>query len=61
MLFQMAAQQGRSERRGEANSLQYADPLRDMRTSLAAFFNSLLHPAFVEFDGIGPGGYGREG
>ena len=38
----MAVQQGRSERRGESYSVPYVEPLRDARTSLAAFFRILL-------------------
>jgi len=34
--------QGRSERRGESYSLPYVEPLSDVRTKLADFFNSLL-------------------
>ena len=38
----MAAQQGRSERRGEAYSVLYGEPLNDARTMLADFFSILL-------------------
>jgi hypothetical protein len=41
-LFRKAVQQGRSERRGEAYSLPYVEPLSDARTPLAGFVNSLL-------------------
>ena len=41
-LFKMAVQQGRSERRGEAYSVPYGEPLSDARTQSADFFNSLL-------------------
>ena len=35
-------QQGRSERRGESNSVRYGDPLSEARTPLADFFSILL-------------------
>ena len=38
----MAVQQGRSERRGEAYSEPYGEPLSDARTTLADFFSILL-------------------
>jgi hypothetical protein len=38
----MAVQQGRSERRGEAYSAPYGEPLSDARTPLADFFSILL-------------------
>jgi len=38
----MAFQQGRSERRGEAYSVPYVEPLSDARTTLEDFFNILL-------------------
>ena len=41
-LFRKAVQQGRSERRGDAYSVPYAEPLSDARTPLADFVNSLL-------------------
>jgi len=41
-LFRKAVQQGRSERRGEAYSLPYVEPLSEARTPLAGFVNSLL-------------------
>jgi hypothetical protein len=41
-MFKKAVQQGRSERRGEAYSESYVEPLSDMRTKLADFFNILL-------------------
>ena len=37
-----AAQQGRSERRGEARSVRYVEPLSTARTPLADFFSFLL-------------------
>ena len=37
-----AVQQGRSERRDEAYSVPYGEPLSDARTPLAAFFRILL-------------------
>jgi hypothetical protein len=37
-----AVQQGRSERRGEAYSVPYGEPLSDARTPLADFFRILL-------------------
>ena len=42
----MAVQRGRSERRGEAYSVPYVEPLSDARTKLADFFSILL----VEYD-----------
>jgi hypothetical protein len=41
-LFRKAVQQDRSERRGEAYSVLYVEPLSDARTPLADFVNSLL-------------------
>ena len=41
-LFSKAVQQGRSERRGDAYSVQYVEPLSDARTPLADFVNCLL-------------------
>ena len=41
-VFKKAVQQGRSERRGEAYSVPYVEPLSDARTPLADFFNTLL-------------------
>jgi hypothetical protein len=44
-LFKMlnkSVQQGRSERRGEAYSVSYVEPLRETRTPLAGFFSILL-------------------
>ena len=41
-LFKKAFQQGRSERRGDAYSVRYVEPLSEARTPLADFFNSLL-------------------
>jgi hypothetical protein len=38
----MAVRQGRSERRGDAYSVPYVEPLSDARTPLADFFNILL-------------------
>jgi hypothetical protein len=40
-LFKKAVRQGRSERRGDAYSVPYVEPLSDARTPLADFFNSL--------------------
>jgi hypothetical protein len=37
-----AVQQGRSERRGDAYSVLYVEPLSDARTPLAVFFRILL-------------------
>jgi hypothetical protein len=37
----MAVQQGRSERRGDAYSVPYGEPLSDARALLADFFNIL--------------------
>jgi hypothetical protein len=44
-LFKKAVQQGRSERKGEAYFVSYVEPLSDVRTKLAGFFNSLLDPS----------------
>jgi|SRR6187401_545106 len=41
-LFKKAFQRGRSERRGEAYSVPYVEPLSDARKKLEDFFNSLL-------------------
>jgi hypothetical protein len=41
-MFKKAVQQGRSEREGEAYSFLYVEPLSDVRTPLADFFNILL-------------------
>jgi len=38
----MAVQRGRSERRGEAYSVPYVEPLSDARTKLVDFFSILL-------------------
>ncbi len=43
----MAVQRGRSERRGEAYSFPYVEPLSDARTKLADFFNILLESAVL--------------
>jgi hypothetical protein len=52
-MFKKAVQQGRSERRGEAYSGPYVEPLSDVRTPLADFFNILPKWAFhfVAFPG----------
>ena len=41
-LYRKGVQQGRSERRGDAYSVSYVEPLSDARTPLAEFLNSLL-------------------
>jgi hypothetical protein len=41
-VFKKVVQRGRSERRGEAYSASYVEPLSDARTKLAGFFNILL-------------------
>jgi len=41
-MFKKAVQQGRRERRGESYSLPYVEPLSDVRTKLADFFNIVL-------------------
>lgn len=41
-MFKKTVQQGRKERRGEAYSGSYVEPLRDVRTPLADIFNILL-------------------
>ena len=46
-MFKKAVQQGRSERRGEAYSGPYVEPLSDARTKLEDFFNILLAVAVV--------------
>jgi hypothetical protein len=43
-MFKKALQQGRNERRGEAYSAPYVEPLSDARTTLETFFNILLGP-----------------
>ncbi|MEW6245584.1 MAG: Uma2 family endonuclease [Nitrospirota bacterium] len=40
-MFKKTVQHGRSERRGEAYSSRYVEPLSDLRTKLADFFNIL--------------------
>ena len=40
-MFKKVVQRGRNERRGEAYSVQYVEPLSDARTKLASFFNIL--------------------
>lgn len=40
-MFKKAFQQGRNERRGEAYSVSYVEPLSDVRTGLEDFFNIL--------------------
>lgn len=47
-LFKKVVQQGRNERRGDAYSVPYVEPLSDVRTPLADFFNSLLR--FFDLD-----------
>jgi len=41
-MFKKVVQRGRSERRGEAYSVPYVEPLSDARTKLAGFLNILL-------------------
>jgi hypothetical protein len=41
-LLKKSAQQGRSERGGEACFVLHVEPLSDARTMLAGFFNNLL-------------------
>ena len=41
-LFRKAVQQGCNEQRGESYSVPYVESLRDARTMLAGFVNSLL-------------------
>jgi hypothetical protein len=41
-MFKKAVQRGRSERKGEAYSVLYVEPLSDARTKLADFLNLLL-------------------
>jgi len=40
-MFKKVVQRGRSERRGDAYSVLYVEPLSDARTKLADFFNIL--------------------
>ncbi len=47
-MFKKAVQRGRSERRGEAYSFRYVEPLSDARTKLAAFFNILLERGVLD-------------
>ncbi len=41
-MFKKTSQRGRSERKGEAYSCLYVEPLSETRTKLEAFFNILL-------------------
>jgi len=41
-MFKKVVQRGRSERRGEAYSASYVEPLSDARTKLVGFFNILF-------------------
>jgi hypothetical protein len=41
-MFTKAVQQGRSERRGEAYSVPYVEPLSEARTPLAVFVNMMI-------------------
>ena len=41
-MLKKTVQQGRSERRGEAYSVRYVEPLSEARTMLADFFSILL-------------------
>ena len=41
---QKAVRQGRSERRGDAYSFPYVEPLSDVRTTREGFFNILPNP-----------------
>ncbi len=47
-MVKKSVQQGRSERRGEAYSLPYVEPLSDTRTPLTDFFNILLVFPFAQ-------------
>ena len=44
-LFKKIFQRGHSERRGEAYSVPYVEPLSDVRTKPEGFFNSLFSEA----------------
>jgi hypothetical protein len=44
-LVKKTVRQGRSERRGEAYSFRYVEPLSEARTQLVGFFNSLVKEA----------------
>jgi hypothetical protein len=46
-MLKKSVQQGRSERRGEAYSLPYVEPLREARTPLAGFFSILLVESYM--------------
>jgi hypothetical protein len=41
-MLKKAVQQGRIKRRGDAYSVRYGEPLREVRTMLADFFSILL-------------------
>ena len=41
-MLKKAVQQGRSKRRGNVYSVRYGEPLSEVRTPLAGFFNVLL-------------------
>jgi hypothetical protein len=63
-MFKKALQQGRNERRGEAYSGPYVEPLSDARTTLETFFHILLvadqsGPALFCPDQIFPSGFLR--
>ena len=44
-MLKKAVQQGRIKRRGDAYSVRYGEPLREVRTLLADFFSTLLRSA----------------
>ncbi len=44
MVFKKVFQQGRNKRSCEAYGLRYVERLRDVRTQLEAFFNTMLRP-----------------
>ena len=50
-MVKKAVQRGRSKRRGEAYLELYVEPLSDVRTKLAGFFNILLTKGLRSKDG----------
>ncbi len=57
-MLKKAVQQGRSQRRGEAYSLRYVEPLSAARTTLAVLFSIFLSPFdFLALDQNGPFGH----
>lgn len=54
MVFKKVFQQGRSERRWEAYGLRYVERLRDERTQVEAFFNTMSCPLQEASGSSGP-------